>query len=345
MSAVDAALSSADGALLLALWEARGRELPMGELLKHVGGSQAKVQRVLDDLAARGCRIERSPGGVRLVTAGLACWRDLIASTARRDGRRLGRSAVVLPETASTNDAAWQVAGTQDSDGLVVLADYQAAGRGRLGRRWEAKAGQSVLMSVILHDMPAESLDRLTLLAGLATAEGLERAMREAGGGGGMPAGGRIGIHWPNDLLVGGRKLAGILVETRRLESARGRIDAVVVGIGVNVAQGPADFPADLASRGISLFEACGSLLDRLRLVLAVLAGLEEHLATADRPGDAWLDRWKERCDMLGRSLTVRSGAREITGQVLDVDPLQGLILRDERGGTHFLSARTSTLR
>jgi BirA family transcriptional regulator, biotin operon repressor / biotin---[acetyl-CoA-carboxylase] ligase len=346
MSAAESAHSSAGGAVLLALWEARGRELPMRELLRHVGGSLPKAQAALTALAARGCRIERSPGGVCLATAGLDCWRELIVATAARDGRRLGRRVLVYPEIPSTNDAAWQAAGAGDADGLVALADHQTAGRGRLGRRWLAKSGQSVLLSMVLHNMAAEALDRLTLLAGLATAEGLERAVRDAGGGGGMSAGGRIAIDWPNDLVVGGRKLAGILVETRRLDSpGRGkRIDAVVVGIGINVAQGPADFPAELAGRAISLFEASGLLLDRLRIIQAVLASLEEYLAEAGASEDAWVARWKERCDMLGRSLTVRSGGRVVTGQVLDVAPLQGLILRDERGVTHLLSARTSTL-
>ncbi len=333
------------GAVLLALWDARGQEVPMGELLRQPGATVAKVQAALEDLAESGCRIERSPGGVSLATAGLGCWRELITTLARRHGWRLGRKARVYPEIASTNDAAWEAAGAADGDGAVVLANVQSAGRGRLGRVWHAQAGQSVLLSVVLRNMPAAGMDRLTLLAGLATAEGLERAVEGAQG-----SVGRIEIKWPNDLLVAGRKLAGILVEARKLDgpgggpggTGGGAVEAAVVGIGINVAQGAGDFPAELAGRGISLFMATGLMLDRMRVAAAVLARLNDYLTRGDNA--EWLTQWKERCGMLGRQTTLRSGDREITGQVLDIDPLQGLSVRDDQGVTHFLSARTCTI-
>jgi BirA family biotin operon repressor/biotin-[acetyl-CoA-carboxylase] ligase len=349
-------------AVVMALWEARGGDVGMGELVRVGGGNADSVWGMLDELARRGCRVERSPGGVSLVTAGVGIWREVLEESARRAagggggrGRRVGRHAAVFAETGSTNDAAWGYAEAADADGMVVLANHQTAGRGRLGRAWTAKPGQSVLMSVVLHGIAAEALDRLTLLAGLATAVGVERTVSEAGGA--IGDGGHVGIRWPNDLVLDGRggergsdgrvgrKLAGILVETRKLKTARGVIDAVVVGIGINVAQGVADFPAELKGRGISIFEAAGILVDRLRVVEAVAESLGEYLALQEACGeDAWLGQWKERCAMLGRRLTVRIGREEITGLVLDVAPLQGLVLRDERGATHFASARTSSV-
>lgn len=339
MSGAETLFSHEVTAVLLSLWDAHGRDVPMQELLRLTGVSSSKARTSLDALAARGCRIERTPAGVSLLHAGLATWRELIIAQARRHDWRLGRQAVVYPATESTNDAAWQMAGADDADGLVVLADYQTAGRGRLGRRWQAKPAQSILMSVLLHPMPAKDLDRLTLLAGLATAVGLERAVEAAHG---TLAGGRLEIKWPNDVLAGGRKLAGILVETRRL-SAQGRaLEAVVVGIGVNVTQGAADFAPELGGRAISLFEASGLMPDRLRVILALLESLDAHLRLSAE--SQWLGHWKERCGMLGRRLSVRAGEREITGQVLDVAPLQGLLLRDDRGATHLLSARTCSI-
>jgi len=334
-------LDSHEGtAVLLALWDAHGQDVPMRELLRQSHRSLPQVQAALDALAARGCRIERTPGGVSLVTTGLSSWRPIIQALAQRHGWRLGRQALVYPEIASTNDAAWQAAGTQDADGCVVLADHQTAGRGRRGRAWHARAGQSVLLSILLLGMPAEALDRLTLLAGLATAIGIEQAVETAKGA--LAGGTRIEIKWPNDLLIAGRKLAGILVEARKAATPRGPIDAAVVGIGINVAQGPADFPPELGARAISLFQAAGLLPDRLRVVRAVLASLDAYLVR--EPTGTWLAQWKERCGMLGRRITARHGHRVITGQVLDVAPLHGLILRDDRGATHLLSARTCSL-
>jgi BirA family biotin operon repressor/biotin-[acetyl-CoA-carboxylase] ligase len=169
---------------------------------------------------------------------------------------------------------------------------------------------------------------------------GLERAVEAAKGT--LAGGTHIEIKWPNDLLVGGRKLAGILVEARKIATPRGAIEAAVVGIGVNVAQGPADFPPELGRRGISLFEAAGLMLDRLRVVDAVLASLDDHLVR--ERSDEWLAPWKHRCGMLGRRVTARQGGRVITGQVLDIDPLHGLIVRDDQGATHLLSARTCSI-
>src|SRR4051794_30216611 len=117
--------------VLLALWDARGREVPMRELLRVSGApdeNPARVQGVLEDLARRGCRIERTPGGVRLVTAGLGSWEDLICGLAQRHGWRLGRRAQVFSETTSTNDAGFVAAAGNDSDGTVVLANHQTAG-------------------------------------------------------------------------------------------------------------------------------------------------------------------------------------------------------------------------
>jgi len=129
------------------------------------------------------------------------------------------------------------------------------------------------------------------------------------------------------------------------LEAGGGAVDAVVVGIGINVAQGAGDFPPELGGRGISIFEAAGMLVDRLRVTEAVAGSLGEYLALQAAGGEElWLGQWKERCEMLGRRLTVRTGQQEITGLVLDVAPLQGLVLRDERGATHFASARTSSV-
>lgn len=336
--------------LLDALWQAAGNEVALEELQRASGLAATQIHQAIDEFVAQGCLIERSPGGVRLVTAGLACWSDLLESAALRGGWRIGRRVKVFSETTSTNDVAWQAATERDADGLVVLANHQIAGRGRLGRAWRAPAGQAVLLSVLLQDAasdaaePAASpaLDRLTLVCGLAVALGLEAAIAQAGWGrGGSPE--RIEIKWPNDLLVGGRKLAGILVEVRRLAPSPHGKNAVVAGVGINVTQSPGDFPPELGGRGISLYEASGVMLDRLRVIEAVIGSLNRLLPVNDA-SDAWLELWRQRCGMLGRHMTFRSGAHTISGRVLDVDPLQGLLVRDDRGGTHFLSARTCSV-
>jgi BirA family biotin operon repressor/biotin-[acetyl-CoA-carboxylase] ligase len=338
--------------VLRTLWRAawtRGPEalVSMQELLRDSAASLTQIQLALAEIEARQCTLRRTPSGVQLAATGIACWRDVLEDFAHRHDLRIGRRVLIFGATDSTNDVAWQCAGTPDAAGLVVLADVQSAGRGRLGHRWESRAGQSVLMSIVLRGSGhAESVDRLTLAAGLATAIGLERALERAGGR--IADNERIHIKWPNDLLVRDRKIAGILVE-RRMDPAGGggwEGGNIVVGIGINVAQQPDGFSPELRGAATSLALAAPEAaprLDRSLIAAAVIESLDEALHDLMR-GDGWVEEWKRRCTMLGARAQARSGERKFSGQIIDVDPLQGLVLRDDYGATHFLSAQTSTL-
>jgi BirA family biotin operon repressor/biotin-[acetyl-CoA-carboxylase] ligase len=316
-------------AVLLSLW--RRPESTIQQLLRDTLAPLPDVQQALDLLRERRCLIEQTPDGIRLVSTGLACWRDILEHVAANERLRVGRRVMVFFRTASTNDIAWQCAPSPENDGLVVVADEQSAGRGRLGHTWLAKPEQSILCSILLRDMPAASVDRVTLLAGLAAARGIERALADA------HAPRSIDIKWPNDLLLAGRKVAGILVERRG--------ENIVIGLGINVAQTAADFPRELADRATSIYQGAGVVIDRLPIVAAVLREMNAVLAdpAGGARGEDWITEWKQRCTMLGTRVEVRSGDRLFRGLVLDVDPLRGLLLRDDQGATHFLSAQTTT--
>jgi len=305
--------------VLLSLWQRP--ETTIAELMRQFG---VGVQDVLEVLSERRCLIERTPAGVRLVATGLSCWRDVVEDHAVQTASRFGRRAIILARTASTNDIAWQHAESADADGIVVVADEQTAGRGRFGNSWCAKPEQSILLSLLIRMDSSAGIDTLTLLAGLATARAVER-MGVA----------RAAIKWPNDILVEGRKLAGILVERRG--------GHVVIGIGVNIAQTAADFPPDVTARATSLYQATSAMVDRLRVLMALLEELEKALA-APQQSVQWIGEWKSRCEMLGTRVKLQESGTILTGLVLDVDPLNGLVLRDDRGATHFLSAQTTTL-
>ncbi len=246
---------------------------------------------------------------------------------------RVARRVMVFLRTGSTNDVAWQCAASAENDGLLVVADEQTAGRGRLGHAWTARPEQSILCSILLREMPAESVDRLTLLTGLAVARAMEAALDRMG----ITV--RFDIKWPNDVLWKGKKLAGILVERRG--------PSVVIGVGINVAQGAGDFPAELADGATSVYLAAGLIVDRLRIVTELLEQMEFHVARPIAPNvrpEEWIGEWKSRCAMSGTRVTVRSDGKLVSGVVLDVDPLRGLVIGNDRGGRQFLSAETSTL-
>ncbi len=216
---------------------------------------------------------------------------------------------------------------------MVVVAEEQTAGRGRLGREWLAKGGQGVLMSVLLREEGESEggIERLTLLAGLAAAEGIER---------GAGAGLRAELKWPNDVLVGGKKIAGVLVERRRV----GEAIYVVVGIGVNVGQGSGDFGVELAGRATSIYQTLGVMVDRLRGAVGLVESLDKWMGNKGL-NDDWIEDWKGRCVMLGTSVEAQvQGGEASGGRVVDGVRVWGVVVRDEVGGIHLLRAQTTTL-
>jgi BirA family biotin operon repressor/biotin-[acetyl-CoA-carboxylase] ligase len=202
---------------------------------------------------------------------------------------RLGAIAerVVFFETiGSTNDVAASLIASGASEGTVVVADAQTAGRGRRGRSWFSPPGAGLYVSVVLAPSRAAAHERatalLTLAAGLALAEAVERITGLA------PS-----IKWPNDLLVDRRKLAGILAEGVARTSTPG-LHAVVLGFGINVRA--ASFPPDLAARVTSLESELGRDIDRAALCAESLASLAERYGDLlSGRFDAVLDGWRRR--------------------------------------------------
>jgi len=311
---------------LQALWD--HRPLAPRHLAQAAGIPETGVPSLLAALRQRQCLIEQDPAGLTLIQTGLTGWRDII--TARRTPGQLGARTLVFQSTGSTNDVCWQHAADPAAHGLVVLAEQQTSGRGRRGQPWVAAPGQAILLSILLRDMAALNLDTFTLQLGLAAALAIEQttALEAA-------------IKWPNDVLLDGRKVAGVLVEARPAATP-GR-QHVVLGIGVNVAQAAADFPETLRLRATSIYQATGRHLDRLALIMALLEKIAA-LCLPDLPSDQWLPAWKARCPTLGQAVTARCGPEVFVGQIQDIDPFHGLILLDQSGTRHFLGARTTTL-
>ena len=199
-------------------------------------------------------------------------------------------------------------------DGVVAVADHQSAGRGRLGRVWEAAPGSSLLVSVLLR--PALSPERLGLCstaAGLALAD----AVREV-------AGVEAGLKWPNDLVVRDRKLAGLLAEA---ELAGGTVRAVVVGAGCNLDR--TAVPPDLAEGATSVEAEAGHPVDRDAVLGAFLDSLDRRLADPDAlPGAA-----RARSATLGRRVRIDlGGGRVVEGLAADITDTGALVVRDDDG-------------
>lgn len=210
-----------------------------------------------------------------------------------------------LPETDSTNRQAmaWALGGAPH--GALVLADFQTAGRGRMGRTWVASPGSGLLFSVVLRPTREPDLRPLfTLAAAVAICECVSGLGLEPG------------LKWPNDVLIENRKVAGILAE------AAG--DVVILGVGVNVGRGA--LPPEIAESATSLEECSGGRrINRLE----VLAGLIGHLAElVEGPVTAIPERYRRWSLTLGRRVRVVLDSESLEDLAVDIDPAGGLVLQ-----------------
>ena len=229
------------------------------------------------------------------------------------------REVRVLDSIGSTNDYVAALARQGEREGLVVVAEHQFLGRGRLDRNWASPPRAGLTFSVLLRPPVAPALRPwVPLLLAAAAAEALSARVDLD-----------VTLKWPNDLQVDGRKVGGVLAE------ATG--DAVVVGFGVNVANRRDELPRDDAT---SFALETGGPVDRAPLLLAMLRGMGPAYATWDGDADAAARRYRERCDTVGRTVRVAlPGDVTLVGEAVDVDAAGCLVVRAEDGTTTAVSA------
>lgn len=244
-------------------------------------------------------------------------------------GLRLGHPAHVFAQIGSTNDEAKRLAAEGAPEGTLVLADTQTAGRGRAGRTWHTPPGAALALSLVLRPaLPAQHAARLTMLAGVAVCAALE-----------IVADLRPALKWPNDILLGGRKAGGILVESGL---AGDRLDYAVVGLGLNVSAAPP--PAQVELPATALEAEAGRALDRLTLLAAILAALDAHYPGLAE-GHALRAAWQARLAWLGQPVVARTAEGELTGLAEGVDADGALLVRLASGEQQRLLAADVRLR
>ena len=232
----------------------------------------------------------------------------------------IGREIIVLPETTSTNDEIEKAAYANRDEGRVVFAESQTRGRGRRGRRWSSPAGKGLWFSVLLR--PQLAPGECTQLT-VATATALVRAIRSV-------TGVTAEIKWPNDLLVRGKKFAGILTE---LSAELDHVRYVIIGIGIDCNQTASDFPRELRTLATSLKLASGKPILRTDLAVAVLREMDfDYARIRDGNFVSVADEWATHCGTLGRQVDIEVGQRRITGRAEALDESGALLLRSEHG-------------
>ncbi len=252
---------------------------------------------------------------------------------ARLRSRVIARSLEVVGEVASTNDAVMAAGRTGAAEGLAVLADRQTAGRGRLGRRWASPAGVGLYTSILLRPaLPASDAPLVTLAAALAVAEAIQEAS-------GLIA----QLKWPNDVLVDGRKVAGILTEMASVEAW---VSHIVVGIGINVNHGPADLPEEVREVATSIRVAAGRSIPRGDLAAAVYNGLDRwYQVFCEHRSEAILERARQISATLGRPVEVVAAEERWEGLAVDLDADGALLVQEATGAFRRVLASDVSIR
>ena len=244
---------------------------------------------------------------------------------------RLGRHLTYLENTDSTNERALDLLATGAPEGSLVVANHQTSGRGRRGRSWESPPGSGLLFSVVLRPSSSEALEILTTALGVGTAEAIEQT-----------AGVAAELKWPNDVTVTGRKLAGILVESRL---TGGAIGGVVAGVGVNVTWPPTELDdKELDATSIAALAAQDATIavpNRAELLGAVLKKFEmlyDGLGDVETRNDV-VKRATARSEILGRDISVRfADGSSVEGRALGLTATGALQLELPNGSVKILN-------
>lgn len=290
------------------------------ELAQRLNVTRAVLRTRVEELSSLGYDIETSPHhGYRLRAAPDRLHADdLLARVGKT--KVVGRDIRVFEETTSTSDVVGKLAQDGVKEGVVVFAESQTKGRGRLGRKWTSPAHKGLWFSVLLRPkLTPQAATQLTIAAATA----LTRAIREK-------TDLKPEIKWPNDILIGGKKVAGILTE---LHAELDRVRSIILGIGVDVNLAAADFPADLHRLATSLKIETGAAVPRSELAAVILRELDRDYARIGAGEfETVADEWADHCTTLGCNVSIRIGQRKIEGRAESLDADGALLVRTEHG-------------
>jgi BirA family biotin operon repressor/biotin-[acetyl-CoA-carboxylase] ligase len=311
---------SLDAQILKSLRSAGTDAVSGAELSNKLGVSRAAIWARIEELRALGYDIEAGPHlGYRLVSAPDVLHADDLLSLLGKT-RIIGRDIRVFQETTSTNDVIEKLARDGVREGVVVFAESQTKGRGRLGRKWLSPAKKGLWFSLLLR--PSLRPDELTQIT-VASAASLRRAIH-------LQTELSPQIKWPNDILINGKKTAGILTE---LKAEVDRVNYVILGIGVDVNLSAADFPTDLKKTATSLRAELGKPLSRADLAVAILRELDhDYTRVCSGQFSALADEWEKHCATLGHNVAIRVGDRVLRGRAESLGEEGALLLRTEHG-------------
>jgi BirA family biotin operon repressor/biotin-[acetyl-CoA-carboxylase] ligase len=316
--------------LLAYLKEKKGNWVSGEALSTQLAVSRTAIWKHISTLREEGYTIESSPKKGYL----LRKISDLLLPNEIREGldtKVFGRKGIVYhSKINSTNTKAKELASGDAPEGTLVVAEQQVKGRGRKGRTWFSPSQGGIYISLILkpHISPGEA-PKITMLTGVVVAETLLKL---------TPC--NINIKWPNDILVNGKKIAGILTE---MSTEMDAIEYIVVGLGMNVTT--PRFPDDIKDKATSILIETGQYFSRVTFIREYLKWYEKYYDIFKNIGFApVIQRWKEFTDIIGHMVIAEVSGKKYIGEVHDIDNDGILILKDKNKNLHRIFSGDVTL-
>ncbi|HDQ04068.1 MAG TPA: biotin--[acetyl-CoA-carboxylase] ligase [Deltaproteobacteria bacterium] len=247
-------------------------------------------------------------------------------------GKKIGHKIHYYPETGSTNDRAFELGIAGAPEGTVVIADRQSTGRGRLQRNWHSPGGVNIYTSIILRPkMEANAAPRVSITAGVAIAEILDEYFTA-----------KVHLKWPNDVILNGKKVCGMLSQLKILGNF---IDFIVLGVGINVNIGKEDFPPELRGLATSLAAEAGRRFSREKITISLYENLAKWYEVLTTEGFRKIkDKWLSMAPMIGCAVSIAFINEVISGNARGIDDDGSLVIETGNGKERKVSAGDATV-
>lgn len=299
------------------------------ELARTCGISRTMVWKHIKSLEREGFGIEAVPSqGYRITVVP-----DTLRQSDMKPGLRtktMGKDIRVFPEVASTNTLAMELAGQGAAEGTVVVAETQTGGKGRLGRKWVSPKGNLYLSVILRPNIPTHKAPLITLMGAVAVASAIRTTC-------GLEA----GIKWPNDVLISGRKVCGLLTE---MSAEQDRIRHIVLGIGVDVNMELGELPPEVRSLTTTLAAEAAVKINRTALFQQVLRDLEHWYQKFLNNDADVLDEWKKLNMTIGNRVAVSGAGEALDGLAQGVDHEGRLIIKLDNDTLRAVAAGDVTI-
>jgi BirA family biotin operon repressor/biotin-[acetyl-CoA-carboxylase] ligase len=242
----------------------------------------------------------------------------------------IGREIHLFPEAVSTNTLAMEMAAKGALDGTVVIAETQTGGKGRLGRTWISPKGNLYISVILRPEVPPHKAPLITLMGAVAAAATIQQQLDV-----------QAGIKWPNDILISGKKAAGLLTEMR---AEPDRVKHVVLGIGINVNMDMAELPAPLRKLSTTLSTETGKKIDRALFLQQFLAQLDQWYQVFLKSGAKVVEAWEMFNTTVGNRVAVSGPGETFEGMAQGIDADGRLILKLDDGTLRQVAAGDVTI-